>query len=71
MVGFLANWVGLSKKGVMLHDKPRPAPEPAFARPRPMTGLFASLTEEQKAFVLGLTVEDETHGSDDTPRIKK
>lgn len=42
-------------------DKTAPEPEPFCATPRPMTGFFATLTEEQKKLALEYR-GDETHG---------
>ncbi len=42
-------------------DKTLPEPEPFCATPRPMTGFFATLTEEQKKLALEYRGE-ETHG---------
>jgi hypothetical protein len=41
--------------------KPLPEPEPFCATPRPMTGFFATLTQEQKKLALEYR-GDETHG---------
>ena len=37
---------------VKLADKPLAAPEPVYGAPRPMNGLFAQLSNEQRARVL-------------------
>jgi hypothetical protein len=42
-------------------DKPLPEPEPVNAKARPMAGLFASLTDDQKKQALAYR-GDETHG---------
>jgi hypothetical protein len=60
------NMVELAKKlfgwtNVRPADKPLPEPEPANAKARPMTGLFAGLTPEQKKQALGYRGE-EAHG---------
>lgn len=47
--------------GVQFQDKPLPEPEAVNAQARPMTGLFASLTAEQKKQALEYRGE-ETHG---------
>ncbi len=41
--------------------KPLPEPEPFYATPRPMTGFFATLSDEQKKLALSYRGE-ETHG---------
>lgn len=49
----LASLEGLFSPRITLREKPRPEPEPAFERKaRAGTGLFALLTEEQKAHAL-------------------
>jgi hypothetical protein len=47
--------------GITLTDKPLPEPEPVFGKSRPMTGFFASLTDEQKRAALAYR-GDENHG---------
>lgn len=46
LVARFTTWVGTY---VRLTDKPLPEPEPINSKPRPMTGLWATLTPEQKA----------------------
>ena len=48
----------------MTWDKPRQEPEPFCANPRPMSGLFGSLTSEQKAKALAYRGAEE-HGDQD------
>lgn len=47
---------------VKLHDKPRAQPEPVFTDRRPMTGLFARLSQSQQQQALSYR-GDESHGS--------
>lgn len=46
LVARFTTWVGTL---VRLTDKPFPDPEPVNSKSRPMTGLWATLTPEQKA----------------------
>ncbi|RJG46636.1 hypothetical protein [Mesorhizobium sp. DCY119] len=46
---------------VWFWDNPRPDPEPFCAKPRPMTGFWSTLTEEQKARAMKYRGE-ENHG---------
>lgn len=39
--------------------KPLPEPEAAYGKPAPMTGLWSTLTDDQKAFVLDYKGSDE------------
>lgn len=58
--------VELAKKffgwtGIQLLEKPLPEPEPVNAKARPMTGIFAGLTAEQKKQALDYRGEED-HG---------
>jgi hypothetical protein len=48
LVARLTKWVG-TYVHVRLADKPLPEPEAINSKPRPMTGLWSTLTPEQKA----------------------
>ena len=56
---YVAGFVSRSKSERVL-----PEPEAAFGKPRPMTGFFANLNEEQKRKALDYRGE-ERHGSDE------
>ncbi|MFN3130567.1 hypothetical protein [Roseibium sp.] len=56
---YVAGFVSRSKSERVL-----PEPEAAFGKPRPMTGFFANLTDEQKRKALDYRGE-ELHGSED------
>jgi hypothetical protein len=55
--------------GVSFTAKPLPEPEPMNARPRPLTGFFASLTAEQQKAAMAYD-GPEGHGEDEL-RAKK
>jgi hypothetical protein len=51
------------RSGVRFAPKPLPAPEAVYCQPKAVTGLFASLTETQRAALLSFSGSD-TYGSD-------
>lgn len=52
----------VGKRFRFFSSKPLPEPEPVYApKPRPMTGLFALLSAEQKAYLLSYS-GPENHG---------
>lgn len=63
------DWLSSRTQQVRLVDKPLPEPEPICATPRKMTGLFASLSAEQKKLVLSYR-GDECVATDGMPRRK-
>ena len=52
---FAIDWVRSFGRGSQVTCEPKPLPEPELLKPkaRPMTGLFASLSAEQKKAILG------------------
>lgn len=67
MAALLARLPGF--RSLMLLDKPRPEPEPVYTRTRPMTGFFATLTDEQKARALAYKGQED-FGDLSFPRVK-
>ncbi|UMY19093.1 hypothetical protein MMB17_07285 [Methylobacterium organophilum] len=53
---------------VVFDSPPLPEPEPINARPRPMTGLLATLSAEQKAALLKYR-GPENHGCETMKRV--